>query len=147
MRASRLINNNSRSNMPRALESAPTRRSLMFTHIRKKILFLSLLLFTSRLMASTLETPSFVITIEIHCKEGEVTCDRVTYHGVSKKSGKSISLKGKTKHSIGKDGSPSQFQGYEFQSDRTHYWVGQDGLLEVIRGEKVLVSEKGNWKR
>ena len=45
-----------------------------------------------------LTTPSFTITIDVRCPEGNVTCDDVRYVGVSRKSGQSIRLTGRTHH-------------------------------------------------
>jgi hypothetical protein len=98
--------------------------------------------------SSTLITPSFVIEIKMNCAEGNVTCDNVTYVGTSKKSGKSITLRGRTKHGLCADGvTPCGFQGYEFKNGATYYRVLEDGSLLVTQGEKVLLEEKGNWER
>ena len=76
-----------------------------------------------------------------------MTCDDVRYTGVSRKSGRSIRLSGKTVHATGADGlTPSHFLGYEFKHGKTTYFVSEDGGLEVTRGSKVLVQEKGEWK-
>jgi hypothetical protein len=95
----------------------------------------------------TLTTASYKITIEVRCPEGDVTCDNVKYIGVSRKSGKSITLTGKTVHTTGADGvTPSRFLGYEFKSEGTKYFVGENGELRITRGSKVLVHETGEWK-
>jgi len=47
-----------------------------------------------------LETQNFIVKIESACIEGEVSCDNYTYTGTSKKSGKSIELKGSSWHSF-----------------------------------------------
>jgi hypothetical protein len=95
---------------------------------------------------ATLITPSFVVEIDVKCAEGNVTCDDVIYTGTSKKTGKRIRLRGKTLHTSNR-GVPSQFIGYEFQSGRTSYRVTQGGQLTIALGEKVLVDEKGEWRR
>lgn len=96
--------------------------------------------------ASTLTTPSFVIEITVNCAEGNVTCDNVTYVGTSKKTGKSITLRGKTKHSLCADGvTPCAFQGYEFANGKTYYRLLEDGSLLVVQGNKVLLEETGKW--
>lgn len=96
--------------------------------------------------ARTLTTPSFIIRIEVHCAEGNVTCDDVTYVGTSKKSGESIKLRGRTKHSMCADRvTPCGFQGYEFWNGQTYYRVLDNGDLSVIRKNKVLVEERGRW--
>jgi hypothetical protein len=113
--------------------------------MRRVVLFFLCCSFASALLASTLNTPSFTVTIASHCEEGNVTCDNVSYLGVSKKTGNSVSLKGKTIHTRCKDGSPCRFLGYEFRSGRTFYRVLEEGRLEVSQGNKVLVDEKGDW--
>ena len=104
-----------------------------------------LALMASPLTASTLQTANFTITVEAQCPEGEVSCDEVSYVGVSKRTGASISLRGTTLHSACKDGSPCRFQGYEFRSGTVVYRVYVDGMLEVSDGSRVLVSERGEW--
>ena len=97
--------------------------------------------------ASTLTTPSYKIAVEVRCPEYNVTCDDVRYVGISRKSGKSITLTGRTVHTIGVDGiTPSHFLGYEFKNGSTTYFVGEDGELRVTRGSKILVQETGVWK-
>jgi hypothetical protein len=97
--------------------------------------------------ADTLDTPSYRITIQ-GCGEYVVSCDTVKYVGVSKKSGKSTQLTGKTVHTLGPDGvTPAHFLGYEFKSGRTTYFVGKDGELRVTRGSTVLIEEHGEWKK
>jgi hypothetical protein len=97
--------------------------------------------------AQILTTPNYVVTITVNCEEGNVTCDDVTYHGVSKKSGKALTLKGRTRHTICADGvTPCRFLGYEFKSGRTTYVVQDAGVLLVIREKKILLQEKGEWQ-
>lgn len=96
--------------------------------------------------AETLATPSYRISIA-GCKEYVVSCDNVKYVGVSRKTGRSISLTGRTVHTIGPDGvTPSRFLGYEFRNGGTTYFVGENGSLRVTRGSKVLVEEQGKWE-
>lgn len=94
-----------------------------------------------------LETPSFLVQIDVRCAEGNVTCDDVIYTGTSRKTGKSISVKGRTMHSMCADGvTPCRFQGYTFDNGKINYTVFEDGTLVVMNGKKTLVSEKGEWK-
>jgi len=102
--------------------------------------------FAPAVLAETLATPSYVITIVENCGEGNVACDDVAYLGVSRKTGKSIALKGRTVHTACRDNTPCRFLGYEFASGRTIYRVTEDGVLEVRQGDKILVHEKGTWK-
>ncbi len=97
--------------------------------------------------ADTLTTPSFVIQIKTHCAEGNVSCDNVTYVGTSRKSGKAVSLRGRTLHRLCADGvTPCRFLGYEFKSGDIRYQVLESGDLIVIQGQKVLVQETGDWQ-
>lgn len=95
--------------------------------------------------ASIFETPSFIVKIEVHCPEGNVTCEDVSYTGTSKKSGKSIFLKGRTMHTRCVDGTPCRFLGYTFSSGKVTYQI-RDDVLIVMNGDETLVSESGHWK-
>ena len=95
-----------------------------------------------------LVTPNYIVTITHLCKEeGCVSCSNMIYHGVSRKSGKSITLKGSTWHTRGADGvTPSRFLGYRFENGDIMYRVHQSGLLEVLKGDSaILISEQGTW--
>lgn len=95
----------------------------------------------------TLDTPGFTVKIAQQCEEGNVTCDDVVYTGTSKKTGKAITLRGKTMHSMAADGvTPGAFQGYVFRSGRVNYTVFADGRLVVTEGKKTLVNQRGTWK-
>jgi hypothetical protein len=101
----------------------------------------------------TLETERFVVEITPRCSEGEVTCQRVNYRGVSKKSGAELSLRGETMHTRCADGvSPCRFLGYRFRSGKTRYLVwddgdGVNGTLEVqAPNGKAVLTERGTWK-
>jgi hypothetical protein len=119
--------------------------------MKLSIFTIALILAAASLRAAgtnTLTTPSYKITIEEHCPEYNMTCDDVIYVGVSRKSGKSITLTGRTVHATGADGvTPTHFLGYEFKSGKTTYFVGEDGELQVTEDSKVLVEEHGTWKR
>jgi len=97
--------------------------------------------------ADTLTTANFVVTVTRQCEEGSVTCDRVTYRGVAKKTGKAITLKGRTLHTTCADGgTPCRVLGYEFRNGDVVDRVGESGMLEVRRGkDRVLVEERGEW--
>ncbi|AMK76663.1 hypothetical protein A1342_19045 [Methylomonas methanica] len=108
----------------------------------------TVLIFCSQLCAAdTLTTASYVVTITRHCEEGDVSCNNVSYHGVSKKTGKSIDLKGSAKHAMCADGvTPCQFLGYQFKTGNISYLVLESGALRVVKGDKdVLVDEMGEW--
>ena len=68
------------------------------------------------------------------------------YTGTSKKTGKSIKLRGKTLHTLCADGvTPCRFLGYEFRKGSVYYRVMEDGSLLVMQGKKILVEETGEW--
>ena len=98
--------------------------------------------------AGVLVTENYTVTIESQCQEGEVSCSKYTYTGVNHSSGKSITLKGSSWHTLCPDRvTPCRFLGYQFRNGNVTYYVGQDGLLEVVRnGNKVLLSERGEWQ-
>lgn len=93
----------------------------------------------------TLETKTFSISIEVKCEEGEVTCDNVKYTGTNKKTGESVELTGKTAHHMDKEGNPGRFLGYIFKSQGVTYFLSEDGLLRVTKGDETLLEEKGTW--
>jgi hypothetical protein len=94
-----------------------------------------------------LTTPSFIVEIKVNCTKGNVTCDDVTYVGTSRKTGKSIQLRGKTKRSMCADHvTPCKFNGYEFWNGKTYYQVFDDGRLFVVQKDRTLLEEKGSWK-
>lgn len=113
----------------------------------KKFILLCLLLFSVGASATTLITDNYVVTIDVNCSEGNVSCNDVTYEGVSRKSGNSISLKGETWHSLCADGiTPCKFLGYIFKKGSYNYLVYESGLLQITLGEnKVLVERNGMW--
>ncbi len=98
-------------------------------------------------LVGKLVTANYIISIGHSCPEGCVSCNNITYHGVSRRTGKSITLIGSTWHSMGADGvTPSRFRGYYFKNGDVRYFVHSDGLLDVYRGKsEVLISEKGTW--
>ena len=101
----------------------------------------------SALQAGTgrLDTPSFKITVDVRCPEGEVTCDDVGYVGKNKKTGETLELTGKTAHHMDGEGTPTRFLGYIFKNNDVTYFLSEEGELRVTRGEKVLLKEKGTW--
>ncbi|MBL8380158.1 MAG: hypothetical protein JNM79_19980 [Burkholderiales bacterium] len=97
--------------------------------------------------SQTLRTASFDVTIDVRCAEGEVSCSRVRYTGVSRKTGKSITLNGRTLHTTCADGrTPCRFLGYVFRNGSIVYTVWENGMLSVKDGERSLVEEQGEWK-
>jgi hypothetical protein len=92
-----------------------------------------------------LDTPSFKIEINVRCEEGEVTCDDVGYVGKNKKTGETLELTGKTAHHMDADGTPTRFLGYIFKNEGVTYFLSEEGLLRITKGEKVLLQENGSW--
>lgn len=96
--------------------------------------------------ASTLDTPSFHITIEERCGEYVIGCENVKYVGTSKISGKSITLIGKSIYHLGPDGvTPAHFLGYMFKNGCVKYFVIANGELRVVRKGRTIVEEVGVW--
>lgn len=114
----------------------------------RTIVMLLALMASFPVLAEKLITPNYVVTIERHCVEGNVTCDDVTYTGKSRTSGNSITLTGATWHTLCADGvTPCRFLGYRFENGNVTYFVTESGTLEVVRNEtEVLVSEEGDWR-
>lgn len=115
--------------------------------LRLSVAGLMLVVSASAYAAEVLTTPNFVVTITRNCAEGFVTCDDVSYRGVAKKTGKAITLKGRTMHTTCADGvTPCRFLGYVFRNGDISYRVWESGQLEVLQGrDKVLLEEKGEW--
>ncbi|TDB52311.1 hypothetical protein [Photorhabdus khanii] len=93
---------------------------------------------------SSFETEKFNITINVLCPEGEITCDNVIYTGTRKKDRAILALKGKTLNRNCKTGTCNLY-GYEFVNGDTVYTIYLDGILEITRGNKLLLSEVGKW--
>jgi uncharacterized protein YecT (DUF1311 family) len=101
--------------------------------------------FAGRDWGCTLTTRSYVVTLTHLCKqEGCVSCDNILYHGVSKRKGTEITLKGSTWYTYGPDGVPSRFIGYRFTSGDITYTVERN-VLTVMKGDQVLAREGGTW--
>ena len=93
----------------------------------------------------TLDTPTFKIKIDVRCEEGEVTCDDVKYVSTNKKTGESLELTGKTAHHMAPDGTPGRFLGYIFKNKGVTYFLSEDGLLRITKGDDVILEENGTW--
>ncbi len=114
-------------------------------------LLILLLVIPSQSMAESqplkLVTKSYTVILKTLCEEGEVTCDQVEYQGRSHKTGASITLMGKTVHSLCADKlTPCRFLGYEFKNGDVSYTVTDSGLLRVTQGEKLLLQQQGEWQ-
>lgn len=87
----------------------------------------------------------YTAKITEHCSEGNVSCDDVTLESKSKKTGKGISLKGKTVN-VNCPG-VCDFRGYEFKNGAyTYYFVaGQANKwkINVFEKDKVISTDSG----
>lgn len=106
------------------------------------LLAIEILSFSSVAGAETLRTKSFQIEITRHCSEGNVSCGRVTYVGKDLRTGKSIHLNGKTVNSS----NSYRFLGYEFRNGRYLYSISNDNLLQVYKGNKLILEEQGTLR-
>jgi hypothetical protein len=94
-----------------------------------------------------LVTPNFEVRIEMRCAEGSVSCDKVRYTGINRRTGQSIRLDGRTLHSPCADGvTPCRFLGYVFRNGNVTYTAWENGLLSVRSGDRVLLEEQGEWR-
>lgn len=113
----------------------------------RHLIFAAVFLAATTSHAETLLTPSFKVEIKVNCAEGNVTCDDVTYTGTSRRTGQSISLRGRTMHTLCADGvTPCRFLGYEFRNGNIRYLVLEGGELLVTQGGRVVVRETGAWQ-
>lgn len=87
----------------------------------------------------------YTAKITEHCSEGNVSCDEVTLESKSKKTGKGISLKGKTVNVNCPE--VCDFRGYEFKNGvYTYYFVaGQANKwkINVFEKDKVISTDSG----
>lgn len=113
-----------------------------------KLMCTLFMLFSSMVSYSqTLDTPDYIVTITCESKEYEVGCNKVTYTGVSKKSGNKISLVGKQIMKMCADGvTPCHSLGYVFENEGVRYFVSEDGVLTVTQGDKTIIDQSGLWK-
>src|SRR5712692_10363225 len=79
-------------------------------------------------------TENYEVTIIEHCAEDETFCRNVTYIGKSKKTGKSVKLKGSQTIRPCADGvTPCQMMGWEFFSGPYRYAITDSHSLWVTR--------------
>lgn len=72
------------------------------------------------------------------CPEGELSCDKVIYIGLNKKTGDFITLQGKAVVSKRN----SNFLYYEFINNDTKYIIDRNNFLEIIKDNKTILSQK-----
>jgi len=88
-------------------------------------------------------TENYEVTIIEHCGENETFCRNVSYIGKSKKTGKSIKLKGSQTIRTCADGvTPCQMMGWEFFSGPYRYAITDARSLWVSRDGRDVLVEK-----
>jgi hypothetical protein len=88
-------------------------------------------------------TENYRIRITNNCGEGVVVCNDMTYYGENLKTGRSITLKGRTVHSLCNDGvTPCRFDGYVFKSGDYRYVVTISNSLIVYKGDREILYER-----
>lgn len=94
-----------------------------------------------------LETPSFVVRIEVHCEDGG-GCEDARYLGTNKRTGRALSLSGAPAYRPCADGvTPCQWTGYKFLTGSYTYFVSLGGVLRIERRGKLLLQEDGVWRQ
>lgn len=115
--------------------------------IKQAIITLLLILIYRLSNASVLDTPSYIVDIDVRCAEGEVACNNVIYTGQYKQSSQITILKGKTVHTTcGDDVTPCRFLGYSFKSGKISYFVKESGYLIISVGDNIVIEEQGQWQ-
>lgn len=101
--------------------------------------------FASAESTSIFNGEKFLAKITEHCSEGNVSCDDVTLESKSKKTGKGISLKGKTVNVNCPE--VCDFRGYEFKNGAYTYnfFASADNKwkLNVFEKGKVISTDTG----
>ena len=85
----------------------------------------------------TFETDDLWIKLINLCEEGELSCDKMVYIGLNKKTGYFITLTGKSV--ISKRN--YNFLYYEFINNDTTYMITRDNNLEITQGGKLILSK------
>jgi len=76
-----------------------------------------------------------------------VGCDRITYRGTDKTTGKLIKRSGNQIMRMCADGvTPCQSLGYQFKNAKYLYVVSEEGRLLVYQGKKLILNEAGKWQ-
>jgi len=95
-------------------------------------------------IAETLVTKTHTIELTSQCRENTHSCDNVIYKGISKRSGKTLKLKGRTIHEDC-DEDECALTGYSFNNGNTQYLVSIDGKLTVSQGINLILEQQGVW--
>jgi hypothetical protein len=97
--------------------------------------------------AETLETPKFLVQIDVTCGEGVVSCSKVCYTVTDRETARTKKVIGRTVPSrcLG-DNSPCSRLGYEFDHEGLGYYITRDGALVVSKNGKNVFRDEGTWK-
>ncbi|MEX2516534.1 MAG: hypothetical protein WD572_06430 [Gammaproteobacteria bacterium] len=110
------------------------------------LLFISLLLVVADGTTAQLETDSLLLTVDVHCAEGNVICASVTLQAIHKGTGASLILNGETLHTRCADGiTPCRFIGYHFGHHDLVYQLTEQGVFSVLSGSDTVFEEAGTW--
>ena len=137
-----------------ALAVGASRAVMLRTSMRRRGAFVAGLLLSMACAAvdakprtRVLDTFRYRVTITIPCPETELTCNRVGYRALDKRSGGSMTLTGHTEHEMCADGhTPCRFLGYAFARKSFRYFVSEGGELIVHKGQKEVLRELGHWQ-
>lgn len=112
-------------------------------------LFWVALIFSSLAYGEKFVSDNFSIEMEPQCAEGEVACSHIKFTITVPGAEKSSVIYGKSKYAMCADGvTPCRFQGYEFMSDGSRYFINSVGLLVVTdEQDNVLLTEVGKWPK
>ena len=94
----------------------------------------------------TLETKSYVVSVEQHCGEGSVTCERVRLLIKDKSKNLTFERWGTTVPPHCKKEGPCSLIGYEYARGKRQYYVSRNGYLSVVDGKIEVLQEKGEWR-
>ncbi|WP_152542815.1 hypothetical protein [Erwinia mallotivora] len=90
----------------------------------------------------------YQVKITSNCEEGEMTCDNIVFESKSKKSGKSIVLKGET---VNTDcPGVCNFRGYRYKNGDYSYTILSNQQyknvwsLSIMKGDKVIGMDEGS---
>ncbi|WP_338560776.1 hypothetical protein [Erwinia sp. E_sp_B04_7] len=90
----------------------------------------------------------FLASFTEHCSEGDVSCENVTLESKSKKTGKGVSLKGKTVNVNCPE--VCDFRGYEFHNGAYKYYFVAGNAdrwnLNIFKNGKVISTDIGTVK-
>lgn len=93
-------------------------------------------------VGSTLVTKNYIVTIYHNCPEGCVSCDSIIYCGVSKKTGRTLVLRGSK---VVTNGGLGHFVGYRFENGSITYSIHDNSLGIYRNNNETLAEEEGTW--